>query len=65
MKPKKYSYPENRNMQGGINRRGHHGTRLEMIWTNAGHAQIAVSGSSCGGLHDKQARHEESGICAR
>ena len=33
MKAKKYSYPENRNMQGGVNHRGHHGTSLEMIWT--------------------------------
>ena len=41
MKPKKYSYPENRNMQGGVNHRGRHGTSLEMIWTNASHAQIA------------------------
>ena len=36
MKPKKYSYPENRNMQGGggVNHRGRHGTSLGMIWTN-------------------------------
>ena len=57
MKPKKY--PENRNMQvggGGVNHRGRHGTSLGMIWTNA-------RGSSRGGLHDLQARHEESGIC--
>ena len=41
MKPKKYSYWYNRNMQGGVNHRGRrHGISLEMIWTNAGHAQI-------------------------
>ena len=41
MKPKKYSYPENRNLQGGVNHIGRHGTSLGMIWTNAGHAQIS------------------------
>ena len=40
MKPKKYSYSDNRNMQGGVNHRGRHGTNLEMTWTNVGHAQI-------------------------
>ena len=40
MKPKKYSYSDNRNMQGGVNHRGRHGISLEMIWTNVGHAQI-------------------------
>ena len=42
MKPKKYSYSVNMNMQGGgVNHRGRHGISLEMIWTNVGHAQIA------------------------
>ena len=41
MKSKKYSYSENRNMQGGVNHRGRHGTSLEMIWNNVGHMQIA------------------------
>ena len=40
MKPKKYSYSDNRNVQGGVNHRGRHGISLEMIWTNAGHEQI-------------------------
>ena len=41
MKPKKYSYSENRNTQGEANPRGHHGTNLEMIWTSADHARTA------------------------
>ena len=42
MKPKKYSYSENRNTQGGgANPRGHHGTNLQMIWTSADHVRIA------------------------
>ena len=42
MEPKKYSCSDNRNVQGGggVNHRGRHGIFLEMIWTNAGHAQI-------------------------
>ena len=40
IKPKKNSYSENRNMQGGVNHRGCHGTSPEMIWTNEGQAQI-------------------------
>ena len=40
MKLKKNSYSDNRNMQGGVNHRGRHGISLEMICTNAGHAQI-------------------------
>ena len=64
MKPKKYSYSENRNMQGGVNHKGCHGTNLEMTWTNEDLVQILrVSGSSRGGLHDVQAEHEESGVC--
>ena len=41
MKPKKYSYSDNRNMQGGVNHKGRHGTSLEMTWTNLDHAQTA------------------------
>ena len=41
MKPKKYPYSEGRNMQGGGQPQGRHGTSLEMIWINVGHAQIA------------------------
>ena len=41
MKPKKYSYSENRNMQGGVNHKGCHGTCLEITWTNVDHAQIS------------------------
>ena len=41
MKPKKYSYTENRNTQGGSQPRGRHGTSLEMTWTSADHARTA------------------------
>ena len=41
MKPKKYSYSVNRNMQGGVKHKGRHGTSLEMTWTNVDHLQIA------------------------
>ena len=41
MKPKKYSYSENRNMLGGVNHIGCRGTSLETIWTDVGHSQIA------------------------
>ena len=40
MKPKKCSYSDNRTRKGGVSHRGCHGISLEMIWTNAGHAQI-------------------------
>ena len=35
MKPKKYSFSDNKNIQGG------NGTSLEMTWTNVDHARIA------------------------
>ena len=40
MKPKKYSYSDNRNTQGGggVSHKGRHGTNPEMTWTNADHA---------------------------
>ena len=41
MKPKKYSYSNNRNMQGGVNHKVRHGTSREMTWTNVDHAQTA------------------------
>ena len=41
MKPKKYSYSDNRNMQGGVNHKGRHDTSLEMTWRNVDHAQTA------------------------
>ena len=41
MKPKKYSYSDNRNTQGGINNKGRHGTSPEMTWTNVDHAQTS------------------------
>ena len=37
IKPKKYSYSDNRNMQWGANHKGRHGTSLEMTWTNVDH----------------------------
>ena len=40
MKPKKYSYSENRNL-GGVNHNGRHGTSPEMTWTNVDHVQSA------------------------
>ena len=41
MKPKKYSYSDYRNMQGGVNHKGRHGISLEMTWTNVDDAQTA------------------------
>ena len=41
MKPKKYSYSDNRNTQGGANLKGRHGISLEMTWTNADNARTA------------------------
>ena len=41
MKPKKYSYSDNRNMQGEVNHKGRQGISLEMTWTNVDHAQTA------------------------
>ena len=41
MKPRKYSYSDNRNMQGGANHKGRHGTSLEMTWTNVDRARTA------------------------
>ena len=41
MKPKKYSYPENRNMQGGSQPQRSSWYKPRMIWTNEDHAQIA------------------------
>ena len=41
MKPKKYSYSDNMNMQGGVNQKGRLGISLEMTWTNVDHAQTA------------------------
>ena len=41
MKPKKYSYIDNRNAQGGVNHKGRHGTSREMTWTNVDQAQTA------------------------
>ena len=41
MKPKKYSYSDNRNTQGGASHKGRHGTSPEMTWTNADHARTA------------------------
>ena len=41
MKPKKYSYSDNRNTQGGINHKGRHGTSPEMTWTNVDHARTS------------------------
>ena len=39
IKPKKYSFSENRNMQGVSQKKDRHGTNLESTWTNEGHAQ--------------------------
>ena len=41
IKPKKCSFSDNRNMQGGANHKGRHGTSLEMTWTNVDHARTA------------------------
>ena len=41
MKPKKYSYSDNRNMQGTVNHKGRRGTSLEMTSANVDHAQTA------------------------
>ena len=41
MKPKKYSFSESRNMQGGVSNKGRHGTNLETTWTNEGQVQTA------------------------
>ena len=41
MEPKKYSYSDNRNMQGGVIHKGRHGISQEMTWTNVDHAQTA------------------------
>ena len=41
IKPKKYSFSENRNMQGVSQKKDRHGTNLESTWTNEGHAQTA------------------------
>ena len=41
MKPKKYSYSDNKNTHGGFNHKDHHGTSPEMTWTNVDHAQTA------------------------
>ena len=42
MKPKKYSYSDNRKTQGGgVNHKGRHGTSPEMTWTNLDHARTA------------------------
>ena len=38
MKPKKYSYSEGRNMQGGASHKDRHDTSLETTWTNVGFA---------------------------
>ena len=61
MKPKKYPYSENRNMQGG--------SQLQRTWYKPRDDMdkrtlcAANCGSARGGLHDVQTRHEESGIC--
>ena len=39
MKPKKYSYSDNRYVQGETNHKGRRGTSLEMTWTNVDHAR--------------------------
>ena len=41
MKPKKYSYSKTGTRKGEVNRRGRHGTNLEMTWTSADHARTA------------------------
>ena len=41
IKPKKYSYSDNRNTQGGSNQKGRQGTSPEMTWTNVDHARTA------------------------
>ena len=37
MKPKKYSFSESRNMQGGASHKVRHDTNLETTWTNVEH----------------------------
>ena len=63
MKPKKYSFSENRNMHGEANNKGRLGTNLETTWTNEGHVQTC--GSSHSELYNIQARYEKLRICAR
>ena len=41
MKPKKNSYSDIRNTQGGVSHKGRHGRIPEMTWTNADHARTA------------------------
>ena len=41
LKSKKYTYSDNRNMQGGTNHKGRYGTSLEMAWTNIDYARTA------------------------
>ena len=71
MKPKKYSYPENRNMQGVSQpqRSSWYKPRDDGTSPEKGQTQVMrkfrIGGSSRGGLHDVQARHEQAGICNR
>ena len=62
MKPKSTHNQKAGTCKGGASHKGRHGTSLETTWTNIGLVQLWISGSSCGGLHDIQAGHEELGI---